>query len=82
MLCKCTIDKIPHFNAPIYLQNKTQIGRVEEVLGPIKEVYFTVKLDRGINANSFEKDALFYIADAKLLPLTRFTQPQSMYWCR
>lgn len=30
-------EKIPHFNAPIYLQNKTQIGRVDEIFGPINE---------------------------------------------
>jgi len=38
MVCKSTHEKIPYFNAPIYLQNKEQIGKVEEVLGPIKEV--------------------------------------------
>ena len=27
--------QIPYFNAPIYLENKTQIGKVEEILGPI-----------------------------------------------
>ncbi|WZY75100.1 hypothetical protein YC2023_021484 [Brassica napus] len=26
-------EKIPHFNAPIYLQNKTQIGKVDEIFG-------------------------------------------------
>lgn len=29
--------KIPYFNAPIYLQNKTQIGKVDEIFGPINE---------------------------------------------
>lgn len=38
MVCKCTLDKIPHFNAPIYLQNKEQIGKIEEVMGPITQV--------------------------------------------
>ena len=55
MLCKTTIDKIPYFNAPIYLENKQKIGKVEEVLGPVSDVYFTVKLDDGMNAESFEK---------------------------
>ena len=30
--------QIPYFNAPIYLENKTQIGKVEEILGPINKV--------------------------------------------
>lgn len=30
--------QIPYFNAPIYLENKTQIGKVEEILGPINSV--------------------------------------------
>jgi hypothetical protein len=35
MVCKSTMDKVPHFNAPIYLENKQQIGKVDEILGPI-----------------------------------------------
>jgi H/ACA ribonucleoprotein complex subunit 1 len=38
MVCKSTNPKIPYFNAPIYLQNKTQIGKVDEILGPINNV--------------------------------------------
>jgi len=34
---KLTNEKIPYFNAPIYLENKTQIGKVEEIFGPINE---------------------------------------------
>ncbi|KAL4566930.1 hypothetical protein LXL04_031056 [Taraxacum kok-saghyz] len=34
---KLTNEKIPYFNASIYLQNKTQIGKVDEIFGPINE---------------------------------------------
>lgn len=34
---KLTHEKIPRFNIPIYLQNKTQIGKVDEIFGPINE---------------------------------------------
>lgn len=34
---KLSNEKIPYFNAPIYLQNKTQIGKVDEIFGPINE---------------------------------------------
>ena len=47
MLCVSTNPKIPYFNAPIYLENKTQIGKVDEILGPINQVMFTVKVGRG-----------------------------------
>jgi H/ACA ribonucleoprotein complex subunit 1 len=73
MLCSLTTPtKIPYFNAPIYLSNKTQIGKVDEILGPINEVYFTVKMDSGMMANSFKKEDKVYIGGDKLLPIERF----------
>ncbi len=30
--------QIPYFNAPIFLENKTQIGKVEEILGSLNNV--------------------------------------------
>ncbi|KAJ1940786.1 H/ACA snoRNP pseudouridylase subunit [Linderina macrospora] len=72
MVCKSTNTKVPYFNAPIYLENKTQIGKVDEILGPINEVYFTVKLQEGVVADSFKKDDKVFIAGDKLLPLERF----------
>ena len=36
-MTRLTNEKVPYFNAPIYLQNKTQIGKVEEIFGPINE---------------------------------------------
>lgn len=33
MVYKCTNEKVPYFNAPAYLQNKTQIGKVDEIFG-------------------------------------------------
>ncbi|OCF61199.1 H/ACA ribonucleoprotein complex subunit 1 [Kwoniella mangroviensis CBS 10435] len=73
MLCSlATPTKIPYFNAPIYLQNKTQIGKVDEILGPINQVYFTVKMDQGMLASSFKKEDKVYISGEKLLPIERF----------
>ncbi|KAL6309204.1 Gar1/Naf1 RNA binding region-domain-containing protein [Sparassis latifolia] len=73
MLCASMMpDKVPYFNAPIYLQNKSVIGRVDEILGPINEVYFSVKMDAGMVANSFKKGDKVYIAGDKLLPVERF----------
>ncbi|KAJ3052848.1 H/ACA snoRNP pseudouridylase subunit, partial [Rhizophlyctis rosea] len=65
-------SKIPYFNAPIFLENKTQIGKVDEILGPLNEVFFTVKLQDGVPATSFKANDKVYIAPDKLLPLDRF----------
>jgi rRNA processing protein Gar1 len=64
--------KVPYFNAPIYLENKSSIGKVDEILGPINEVYFTIKPSDGIVANSFKSGDKVYIGGDKLLPLDRF----------
>ena len=73
IVCKLTNVMIPYFNASIFLENKTKIGKVEEILGPINKVYFTIKPDSGVNPTSFKPNDKFYIATDKLLPLSRFT---------
>eukprot|EP01137_Pigoraptor_chileana_P034266 Opistho-2@26563 len=72
MVCKSTNEKIPYFNAPIYLENKTQIGKIEEIFGPLTDVHFTVKLQTGMVATSFTANQKVFIAPDKLLPLDRF----------
>ncbi|KAI0253907.1 Gar1/Naf1 RNA binding region-domain-containing protein [Lactifluus subvellereus] len=73
MLCSSLMpDKVPYFNAPIYLQNKSVIGKVDEILGPINEVYFSVKMGEGMVAGSFKTGDKVYIAGDKLLPIERF----------
>ena len=73
MLCSSIMaDKVPYFNAPIYLQNKAVVGKVDEILGPINEVYFSVKMGEGMVASSFKKGDKVYIAGDKLLPIERF----------
>ena len=72
MVCKSINPKIPYFNAPIFLENKSQIGKVDEILGPIGEVFFTVKLQDGIVATSFKSGDKVFIAPDKLLPMERF----------
>lgn len=71
-VCKLTNEMIPYFNAPIYLDNKSQIGKVEEVFGPINSVYFTIKMSDGVVATSYSDGDKFFIDPAKLLPLDRF----------
>ncbi|KAJ5454573.1 H/ACA ribonucleoprotein complex subunit GAR1 [Penicillium daleae] len=72
MVCESINPKIPYFNAPIYLENKTPIGKVDEVLGPINQVYFTIKPQEGIVASSFKPGDKVFIGGDKLLPLEKF----------
>ena len=30
-------ETVPFFNAPIYLENKQQVGKVDEIFGPIRD---------------------------------------------
>ena len=87
LVCESINPKIPYFNAPIYLENKvgefpavavdtltsvqTAIGKVDEILGPINQLYFTIKPQEGIVATSFKSGDKFYIGGDKLLPLEK-----------
>ncbi|KAE8356911.1 Gar1/Naf1 RNA binding region-domain-containing protein [Aspergillus coremiiformis] len=81
MVCESINPKIPYFNAPIYLENKTPIGKVDEVLGPINQVYFTIKPQEGIVATSFKAGDKVYIGGDKLLPLEKCRQAQESWRC-
>lgn len=73
MVCKSVnAAKIPQFNAFVFLENKTNVGKVDEVLGPINQVYFTIKPSEGIQATSFKAGDKFYLSSDKLLPFERF----------
>jgi len=73
MVCKSTLNqKVPYFNAPVYLENISQIGKVDEILGAITDVMFTVKMSENMSADSYKKGDKVYINPAKLLPMERF----------
>mmetsp|Transcript_19595 Transcript_19595/g.67294 ORF Transcript_19595/g.67294 Transcript_19595/m.67294 type:complete len:154 (-) Transcript_19595:140-601(-) len=77
IVCKLTNKMVPYFNASIFLDKDTKIGKVDEVFGPINAVMFTIKPDTGVTATSFKAEDMVSIDPAKLLPLARFTGPQS-----
>lgn len=37
LVLKCTHSRVPYFNAPVYLENKQQVGKIDEILGPITD---------------------------------------------
>lgn len=51
---------------------QTPIGKVDEILGPINQVYFTIKPQEGIVATSFKPGDKVYIGGDKLLPLEKY----------
>ena len=65
------------FNAGVYLENKRKIGKVDEILGKVAAIFFTVKMEPGILSKSFQPNDLLYIGTEKLLPVSKFTNPSS-----
>lgn len=60
MVAKVDIEQVPYFNAPIYTENKQQIGKIDEIFGNIRDYYVSIKLTENIKASSFEKDTKVY----------------------
>ncbi|CAH8870427.1 unnamed protein product [Trichobilharzia szidati] len=75
IVCKITAEKIPYSNAPVYLENKEEIGKVDEVFGPIKDGYFSIKLSDTLKSKSFKEGVKFFMDPAKFLTLDRVLNP-------
>lgn len=54
-------DKVPMFNRPIYLENKTKVGVIDDVFGPINDFMFSVKCDNGFKPNTFKEGSKIYM---------------------
>jgi rRNA processing protein Gar1 len=74
-VCKLTNTMIPYFNAPIFLENKTQVGKVEEVFGPINSVYFTIKMSEGVVATSYSSGDKFFIDPPEVAAVGALSAP-------
>ncbi|XP_044753240.1 H/ACA ribonucleoprotein complex subunit 1-like [Coccinella septempunctata] len=72
LVVKAEIEDVPFFNAPIYLENMEQIGKIDEILGNVRDYSVTVRLSENIYSSSFQKNQKLFIDPAKLLPLQRF----------
>eukprot|EP00992_Anisonema_acinus_P009869 TRINITY_DN6065_c0_g1_i2.p2 TRINITY_DN6065_c0_g1~~TRINITY_DN6065_c0_g1_i2.p2 ORF type:complete len:149 (+),score=41.84 TRINITY_DN6065_c0_g1_i2:55-501(+) len=78
MVCKVTLQPpfcVPHFNAGIWTVEKAKIGKVDDVLGSLKDILFTVKPEAGVQAAGYQPGDVMHISTEKLLPLHRFTTP-------
>lgn len=54
LVLKSELEDVPYFNAPIYLQNKQPIGKIDEIFGTIKDYFVSVKLSDEVKAKSFK----------------------------
>jgi H/ACA ribonucleoprotein complex subunit 1 len=72
LVLKAEIEDVPYFNAPIFLENKSQIGKIDEIFGTLRDYSVSVKLGDNMKASSFIPKQKLFIDPAKLLPLNRF----------
>lgn len=72
LVLKSEIEDVPYFNAPIFLENMSQIGKIDEIFGTLRDYSVSVKLSDNMNASSFIPKQKLFIDPAKLLPLNRF----------
>lgn len=56
LICKVEIEDVPFFNAPIYLENKEQIGKIDEIFGNLRDYFVSIRLGENMNAASFKKN--------------------------
>ncbi|KAK1938661.1 gar1 protein RNA binding region containing protein [Babesia divergens] len=77
LLIKSTLDaRVPYFNGRIFLANKQEIGKVDEILGPVNDYMFSVTMAEGCKAKSFPANSVVYIDPQQTLPISRFlTKP-------
>src|SRR5271169_1420121 len=66
------ISRIRYQSLNILAEDKSLLGKVDEILGPMNQVFFTVKPAEGIVATSFQKGDKVFIGGDKLLPIERF----------
>jgi len=65
-------ERVPIFNRPLYLENKTKIGVIDDVFGPISDFMFSVKCDTGVKPSSFKEGQTIYMNPEHFLPMHRF----------
>jgi len=62
---------IPYPNAPV-LQSRKQIGKIDEVFGPVDDVYVSVRLDSGKKSDEFSAGTKFEGYREKFMSKDRF----------
>ncbi|EGC32807.1 hypothetical protein DICPUDRAFT_24643, partial [Dictyostelium purpureum] len=75
IVCNLTVaEQVPKFNCKVLSSSKSNIGTVDEIFGPTQKVYFSVKLDNGIQASSFKEGDKIFAETTSLLPIKIFLE--------
>ena len=45
---------VPKFNRPLYTEQRQEIGKVDEILGPINNYLFSISMHEGIKPDNFK----------------------------
>jgi len=77
LILKLECRDIPYPNSSV-LFNKRQIGKVDEVFGPVDDVYAAVKLDAGQNVGAFRLEAKFEAYKDKFIFRDRFSSREEV----
>ncbi|KAN0012102.1 hypothetical protein ACTFIU_000325 [Dictyostelium citrinum] len=75
IVCKLTAaEQVPKFNCKVLSSSKNTIGSVDEIFGPINKVFFSVKLDSGVQATSFKESDKIFVDSNSVLPIKIFLE--------
>lgn len=73
IVCKVNLEnQVPMFNQPVFLENKTHIGKSDEIFGQLNNVLMSVELIDTIKPESLDKKQTVYMDQCKVLPKERF----------
>lgn len=67
---------VPRFNAFVYTNEKAKIGKIDEILGSVKDVMFSVKPIPGVQAESLKEGDEVYISPTQMNSVQTFTNPR------
>lgn len=73
LVLKVEMEDVPYFNAPVYLENKESIGKIDEIFGSLHDYYVSVKLSTDIKATSFK-------VNDKVILHIRFTKVEGNFF--
>lgn len=72
MFCKSNLTNQVPFYCRVFKDNKAELGKIDEIMGPINEVYFSVKTNDGVNASSFKSGETIFADPTTLKDLHIF----------
>ena len=60
VICKLTAENIPILRREVYLQNQTQVGTIDDVLGNLMRVSFVIELNEDVGTDGFKEGTAVY----------------------